>query len=123
MGQAAAYTLNDLQGTLNNLCNGMAVDLDEERLDPNMDFYILGLSPNAARLSVRFFLHNSFGAFLRNALAHQQRLEIIKPAYDKFDAIPMWKLLDETVNQNSRDKTPTPNMAGEVVRAVLTDTR
>lgn len=122
-GQAADYTLNDLQGTLNNLCNGMAVDLDEERLDPNMDFYILGISPNAARLSVRFFLHNSFGAFLRNALAHQQRLEIIKPAYDKFDAIPMWKLLDETVNQNSRDKTPTPNMAGEVVRAVLTDTR
>ena len=122
-GQAAAYTLTDLQGTLNSLCNGMAVDLDEERLDPNMDFYILGLSPNAARLSVRFFLHNSFGAFLRNARAHQKRLEIIKPAYDKFDTIPMWKLLYETVNQNSRDKTPAPNMAGEVLRAVLTDSR
>ena len=122
-GQGPAYTLTDLQGTLNNLCNGFAVDLDEERLDPNMDFYILGLSPNAARLSVRFFFRNTFGAFLRNAQAHQQRLEIVKPAYDTFDTIPMWKLLYETVNQNSRDKTPAPNMAGEVLRAVLTDTR
>lgn len=122
-GQEPAYTLSDLQSTLKGLCSGNAVELDGARLDPDMDFYILGLSPNAARLSVRFFLRNSFGAFLRNAQAHQQRLEIVKPAYDKFDTIPMWKLLDETVNQNSRDKTPAPNMAGEVLRSVLTDTR
>ncbi|MDY3013973.1 MAG: type I-C CRISPR-associated protein Cas8c/Csd1 [Evtepia sp.] len=122
-GQELSYTLTDLQGALKNLCIGNAVELDGERLDPNMEVYILGLSPNAARLSVRFFLRNSFGAFLRNAQAHQQRLEIVKPAYDKFDTIPMWKLLDETVNQNNRDKTPVPNMAGEVLRAILTDTR
>ncbi len=117
------YTLSDLQSALKGLCTGNAVELDEARLDPDMDFYILGISPNAARLSVRFFLRNTFGAFLRNAQAHQQRLEIVKPAYDKFDTLPMWKLLDETVNQNSRDKTPAPNMAGEVLRSVLTDTR
>lgn len=122
-GQDPTYTLTDLQGALKNLCMGNAVELDGEQLDPNMDFYILGLSPNAARLSVRFFLSNTFGDFLRNAQAHQQRLEIAKPAYDKFDTIPMWKLLDETVNQNSRDKTPVPNMAGEVLRSILTDTR
>ena len=122
-GQELPYTLVDLQGALENLCSGQGVELDGERLDPNMEFYILGLAPNAARLSVRFFLRNSFGAFLRNAQAHQQRLEIIKPTYDRFDTIPMWKLLGETVNQNSRDKTPLPNMAGEVLRAVLTNTR
>ena len=122
-GQEPAHTLSDLQSALKGLCSGNAVELDGARLDPDMDFYILGISPNAARLSVRFFLRNSFGAFLRNAQAHQQRLEIVKPAYDKFDTIPMWKLLDETVNQNSRDKTPAPNMAGEVLRSVLTDTR
>ena len=122
-GQEPAHTLSDLQSALKGLCSGNAVELDGARLYPNMDFYILGISPTAARLSVRFFLRNSFGAFLRNAQAHQQRLEIVKPAYDKFDTIPMWKLLDETVNQNSRDKTPAPNMAGEVLRSVLTDTR
>ena len=122
-GQEPSYTLTDLQGALKNLCDGSPAELDEERLDPNMEFYILGLSPNAARLSVRFFLHNTFGHFLKNAQAHQQRLEIVKPAYDKFDVLPLWKLLDETVNQNSRDNTPAPNMAGEVLRSILTDTR
>ena len=122
-GQDPSYTLTDLQEALKNLCDGNPAELDKERMDPNMEFYILGLSPNAARLSVRFFLRNSFGAFLRNVRAHQRRLEITKPSYDKFDVIPLWKLLGETVNQNSRDKTPAPNMAGEMLRAILTDTR
>ena len=34
-----------------------------------------------------------------------------------------WKLLDEPVNQNARDKSPAPDLAGEVLRAVLNDTR
>ena len=88
-----------------------------------MDFYILGLSPNSARLSVRFFLHNTFGGFLRNVQAHYDRLEIVRPAYDKFETLPLWKLLSETVNQNARDKSPAPDLAGEVLRAVLTNTR
>ena len=29
-------------------------------------FYILGLAPNAARLSVRFFYQNTFGEILNN---------------------------------------------------------
>lgn len=122
-GQQTSYTLTDIQGTLKNLCAGQTVELEAERLDPNMEFYVLGLSPNAARLSVRFFLRNTFGAFLQNVQAHQARLEIVKPSFDKFDTIPLWKLLDETVNHNSRDKTPAPNLAGEVLRAVLNNTR
>lgn len=121
-GQKTSYTLNDLQNVLKHLCAGSPVEFEEEQLDPNMEFYILGLSPNAARLSVRFFLRNTFGAFLKNVLSHQQRLEIVKPVYDKFDTLSLWKLLDETVNQNSREKSPTPNLAGEVLRSVLTNT-
>ena len=62
------------------LCRGETVEFQAERLDPDMDFYILGLSPNAARLSVRFFLRNTFGGFLRNVQAHQERLKIVRPA-------------------------------------------
>jgi CRISPR-associated protein Csd1 len=71
---------------------------------------------------VRFFLKNSFGEFVRNIQAHQERLEIVRPAFDKFEVLPLWKLLDETVNQNSRDKSPTPGMAGETLRAILSGT-
>lgn len=122
-GSPLSYTANDLQSIVKKLCQGESVLYDETKLDPNMEFYVLGLAPNAARLSVRFFLRNTFGGFLRHIQAHQQRLEIIRPASDKFDAIPIWKLLDETVNQNARDKSPSPILSGEVFRSVLTDTR
>ena len=118
-----SYTENDLRGMVKSLCAGQPVVYDEDKLDPDMDFYILGLSPNAARLSVRFFLHNTFGGFLRNVQAHYDRLEIVRPAYDKFETLSLWKLLSETVNQNSRDKSPAPDLAGEVLRAVLMNTR
>ena len=117
------YDETDLKGLVGALYQGNPVVYDETKLDPSMDFYILGLSPNSARLSVRFFLHNTFGGFLRNVQAHYDRLEIVRPAYDKFETLPLWKLLSETVNQNARDKSPAPDLAGEVLRAVLTNTR
>ena len=124
MDGTGSYSIADLFGMVDKLCHGIPVDdFEETRLEPNMDFYILGIAPNIARLSVRFFLHNTFGGFLRNAQAHQDRLEIIRPASDKFDTIPLWRLLSATVNQNSKDKSPSPVMAGEVLRAILTDTR
>ena len=124
MGQAVpSYDEGDLREMVKHLCQGESVQFHEEQLDPNMDFYILGLSPNAARLSVRFFLHNTFGGFLQNVQAHYDRLEIVRPVYDKFETLPLWKLLSETVNLNARDKSPAPDLAGEVLRAVLTNTR
>lgn len=122
-GAPSAYSASDLQKMALDLCQGKPVLFEETQLDPKTTFYILGLSPNAARLSVRFFLKNSFGAFVQNVQAHQQRLEIVRPSFDKFETIPLWKLLDETVNQNSRDKSPTPGMAGETLRAILNNTR
>ena len=119
----SSYTPGEIASMVKSLLQGNPVQYDEAMLDPDMEFYILGISSNAARLSVRFFLHNTFGDFLRNVHAHQKRLEIIHPANDKFDAIPLWKLLSATVNQNSRDKSPAPLLAGEVLRAILTDTR
>ena len=122
-GQESSYTFSDMQKALEKLCHGDSVEIEDELLDPDMNFYILGISPNAARLSVRFFLHDTFGAFLQNAQAHQKRLEIVKSKDDKFDTFPLRKLLDETVNQNSRDKTPAPNLSGEMLRAILNNTR
>ena len=122
-GGPAPYTERELQSMVQNLCKGRAVTYEETLLDPDMDFYILGLAPNAARLSVRFFLHNQFGSILQNVQAHYDRLEIVKPPFEKFEALPVWKLLSETVNQNSREKEPLPALAGETLRAILNNTR
>ena len=121
-GSPTAYSASDLQKMTLDLCQGKPVLFEETQLDPGTTFYVLGLSPNAARLSVRFFLKNTFGGFVQNVQDHQERLEIVRPSFDKFETIPLWKLLDETVNQNSRDKSPAPGMAGETLRAILSDT-
>jgi CRISPR-associated protein Csd1 len=121
-GASDTYEEQDLRDMVKKLVKGESVHFDETRLDPNKPFYVLGLSPNAARLSVRFFLRNSFGTMLKNVQAHDERLEIIRPAYDKQAALPIWKLLGETVNRNARDKSPSPVLAGEVLRAILTNT-
>ncbi len=119
----AAYTEADIRGKVEALCSGQSVSFEQERLDPGMDFYVLGLSPNSARLSVRFFLHDSFGRFLANIREHYKRLEIVRPAYDKFETLPLWKLLSETVNQNTKDKSPSPDLAGELLRSILDGSR
>lgn len=122
MGAPASYSIGDLSNTVKALFQGKPVLWEDEKLDPNIKFYILGISPNAARLSVRFFLENTFGGFLRNIQTHYDRLEIVRPAYDKFETLPLWKMMSETVNQKARDKSPAPNLAGATLRAVLTDT-
>ena len=120
--QERNYEPEELQAMMVSLSKGEAVTYDQNQLDPNMQFYVLGLSPNAARLSVRFFLQNSFGNLVANAKAHQERLEIVRPSFDKFTTIPLWALLRETVNENSRDKASAPNLAGEVLRSILNNT-
>ena len=109
---------NDLRETVRRLASGMRVP--EHDLDPDSTFYILGLAPNAARLSVRFFFRDSFGHLMKNVNEHHERMEIVRPSYDKYATIPLWAMLRETVNQNSRDKSPSPIMAGAVARAIFT---
>ncbi len=120
-GQSEIITNTDLSDAVTNLVRGNPVDVNGIPLDPENNFYVLGLAPNAARLSVRFFLQNTFGGMLANVQAHYDRLNIVKPAYIANGSLPLWKLLNETVNLNSRDKKASPPMAGAVVRAVLTD--
>ena len=113
----STISAQDLQAALGKLakcepCNDLGVD-------PNRAFYILGLAPNAARLSVRFFLRDSFGTLMRNINEHFERLEIVRPAYAKPGVLPLWALLRETVNLNSKDKSPSPAMAGATTRAIF----
>ena len=139
-GVQSNYTETELRGMVGQLLCGNSVSFDETLLDPDRPFYILGLAPNAARLSVRFFLRDSFGGFLKNVQRHYEQIEIAKPTSNKpdislldrrskiyrfdsgeLDTLPLDALLMETVNQNSRDKSASPNMAGGVLRSILMD--
>ena len=113
-------TQDDLSGLLTALCQGRSVTWENVPLNPENQFYILGIAPNASRLSVRFFLQNSFRGFAENYQRHQERLEIVRPSFDERESLSVWSLLWETVNPNSRDKSPQSQLVGELMRAVLT---
>lgn len=119
--QSDEQRLSALQASVELLAKGLPCrELD---LDPERKFYILGISPNAARLAVRFFYCDSFGNIVKNIKAHYDRLEIVRPSYDKYPMLPLWKLLSATVNPSAKDKTPNSAMAGAVARAVFSGGR
>lgn len=111
------WTEKALRDTVKRLANQEPVE--EYGLDPDRTFYILGLAPNAARLSVRFFFRDTFGNLMKHINAHHERMEIVRPAYDPYPTIPLWAMLRETVNQNTKDKEPSPVMAGATARAIF----
>ncbi len=111
-----SYSENDLLDTLHHLAKGEHITWNDNQLDPDTRFYVLGLAPNAARLSVRFFWQNTFGRMARNLARHYDRLNIIRPAYGKFPTLPVWRLVQETVRKPSpgaRPAEPNPRLAGD----------
>lgn len=111
----------DLHDTIVSIVNGNEVKWEGIPLNPSNNFYILGISPNSARLSVRFFIQNTFGKVMENLLKNQQRMEMVKPSFEKFNYIPLWRILGETVNKKSRDKKCKPHLAGDVLNSIIND--
>lgn len=90
------------------------------KLDDRTRFFILGLSPNMARLSVRFWLEDSFGAVADHIGRHWRDLAI-KP--DPWRTAPSaWALSCETALLRKADNV-APLLAGEMMRAILTGGR
>jgi CRISPR-associated protein Csd1 len=87
--------------------------------DPNIKFYILGLSPNAARISVRFWHVSSVGEIMSRIGQHFRDLSIVRQ-YENEPAFPgIWWLLRETaVQRDSRNIHPL--LAGALMRSILT---
>ena len=100
------------------IAKGEAVADVREEIDPDTRFFILGLAPNAARLSIRFFIQDSFGSIMDNMIKHYDALEIEHSPKD-FEYLPLWRLMQETVSPNSRDKAASPLLAGAVLRAIF----
>ncbi len=84
--------------------------------DPDTPFYVLGLSPNAARISVRFWWPSTLGALIENLHQHFKDLEIVRSKRDA-EFLAVWQLLRETV-RDSKDIPPL--LSGGVMRSVLT---
>lgn len=119
-GNNDELTQKDLWDVIKKLSTGQSVEWNSIPINPDVKFYILGLSPNAARLSVRFFLVNTFGNFMKNVVEHEENMRIVIPDFLKSTHFPAWKVLRETVNQNSKNKSAKPQLAGNYIYSILT---
>jgi CRISPR-associated protein Csd1 len=86
----------------------------------SLRIYVLGLSPNAARLSVRFWYVGSLGELAGHFQAHWKDLRLEPSRSNKPPAL--WRLLRQLAAQGEAKNIP-PNLAGEVTRAILTGGR
>lgn len=81
-------------------------------------FHVLGLSPNAARISIRFWLENNFGDFARRLKMHFDDLAI-EPAPWRAKLPSVQRLLAKTAALQEKFDNIPPLLAGETMRAVL----
>lgn len=122
-GDSESISNDELNSLMKAVASGKPYDYGGIPVNPDNDFYILGISPNAARLSIRFFYHRQFFEFIKNLKRYYEDIQIESDNRSKWDRIPLWALLRETVNQKSSDKTPLPQLAGDVMKAMIDGTR
>ncbi len=110
--------------------NGRPLESPELHLDPGTRFYILGLAPNAARLSVRFWEMTTLGALGEAFYQHWADLRMeFKGGSGLPPSIPALALRTAPARRNAKGETKlsfddvSPLLAGELTRAVLTKGR
>lgn len=86
-------------------------------IDPETPFYILGLSPNVARLSIRFFLDTTIRQFADRLKQHYDDL-MLEPRPWKGKPPAPWRLLLELAAQRKSENI-SAHLSGEITRAIL----
>lgn len=120
--QPEQITTASLHSTVYSLVRGHPVQ--DTPFDLSRRFYILGLSPNAARLSVRFFYNSTFGELMKNVAAHHQRLEIVgsKYPFTSLQALVKSAIRMPVKNNDTTQKMPKEGnvLAGAIARSIFT---
>jgi CRISPR-associated protein Csd1 len=88
--------------------------------DGTIPFYILGLSPNASRISIRFWQEGTVSDFALRIKQYFEDFSITKPAREP-EYYSVWRILVNVATQDKSENIP-PNLAGDFMRSILTGT-
>ncbi|MBX3316153.1 MAG: type I-C CRISPR-associated protein Cas8c/Csd1 [Phycisphaeraceae bacterium] len=116
-----ALILARVRAAVSRIVSGLAPD---DLADSRTPFHVLGLSPNAARLSVRFWWDGTLAEMTRHIASHHAdlRLEPVPPQ-EAERPFSIRRIVMETARQHGAKPdadTVSPNLAGEVARAIIT---
>lgn len=108
-----------VRDVLERVRSGQPIDFNAIQVDADSRFYILGLSPNSSRLSVRFWQSDTFGNMVQRVAQHHADLAIASPNYLKSAFISVRAILRETAPRQDWERIP-PLLAGGLMRSILT---
>ncbi len=119
-------TLQLIEDVLTRVRNGQTVRKEDLGTDPDVNFYILGLSPNNARIAIRYWYKDTFGNFVDTVAQHHLDMDIV-PEYSGGESfgpefISVYWLLRETVPKSSDKNDVSPILGGLIMRAILNET-
>jgi CRISPR-associated protein Csd1 len=81
-------------------------------------FFILGLAPNASRISVRFWKTGKIKDFAEKLVSHFNDLEIIRGKNDEREYFSLFNLLSNIAFEYKLENIP-PNLSGKVIECIL----
>lgn len=105
-----------ISAVMKALSVGRHVSLDG--IDLTARFFVLGLAPNASRLSVRFFLQDGFGEMLRHVSEHYDRLSICHGPNNR-DHVTPYFLLRSIENEKATKPVASSILVGGLFQAIL----
>ncbi|WP_298068013.1 type I-C CRISPR-associated protein Cas8c/Csd1 [uncultured Mailhella sp.] len=111
-----------LRNILEALRNGRSLHEADRELDPTVRFFVLGLAPNAARLSVRFWVVDTLEVLLRHFNRWYEELYIERQFSSDPRYPPLWRILQSAAAQGKTENIP-PELAGQLSRSILTGSR
>ncbi len=88
--------------------------------EENIAFYVLGLAPNASRIAIRFWYEGNVKELKERIAQHFEDIEIVRAPHDP-EYLSLFQLLLATATESKADNI-SPNLGGEVARAVLSGT-
>ncbi len=83
-------------------------------------FFVLGLAPNAARISIRFWKAPSVEDFGKNIKQHFEDFQIIRGPKEQ-EYLSLYQILSATALGYKMDNVP-PNLAGAVIESIIDGT-
>jgi CRISPR-associated protein Csd1 len=120
--------LSQLSAAMKTIANG---DIPTELGDPETKFYILGLSPNAARISIRFWHVSTLEDMVKNLRHHFADLAIVRSSDHDPEYPAVWQLLRaialrpediwraNDIADKKKGAGISPQLAGALMRSVL----
>ena len=105
-----------VDATMKAIACGAYRDLDGVDLDAT--FHVLGLSPSAARLVVKFHYKDSFGKMLKNLATHYRRSDIVHGPNERAYLTP-YQLLKDVEHPKAKKPVVVPILRASIIRSYL----